>query len=402
MSKRYLITYKEQKINTKTASNLLEMSEQDFDAGIGMLAEGRMQEDTPVHLDKLSISVVSLEESEVKKLSAKDEILAIEEDVEVRILGFESENEEEENQRVLAHLKEGELAEQVLWNIEHVKAPDAWAEGIDGSGINLAILDTGIAAHPDLVITGGTSFVSDVTNPSYDDQNGHGTHCAGIAAGRRGLNGVYGVAKNCNLFAVKVLNQHGSGSFSSIFAGMNWCIENEIHVASMSLGANSVPSVAAANAVKNCQDNGVTVVVAAGNSYQSAFPWVGTPANSYMQGDVAASPIAVAAVDRNNQVAPFSSRGAQHNDPRWNQVNVSAPGVNIYSTYLNNGYKVLSGTSMACPHVAGMAALIYQKHSGHVSPHTVKQKILNTAHNLGPAPYPNEAYGFGLIDCSGL
>lgn len=395
MSKRYLVTYKESKIDFKGALSILEMEESEFQVGTNLLSEGKMAVGSPVHLDNLGITIIDLDELDVERLSAKSQVLAVEEDTEAKILGFEPEDASETVKKILGALKDGDP----VWNIKKVKAPEAWALGIDGKGINLAILDTGIAAHSDLVISGGANFTADTTTPIYQDENGHGTHCAGIAAGRNGLNGVYGVAKNCNLYAVKVLAKSGSGSFSSIFAGMNWCITNNMNVASMSLGSSSAPSAAAATAIKNCQSNGVTVVVAAGNSYGSIFPWVCRPANSYIANVPEASPIAVAAVHQDNIIASFSSRGSQNNSPNWNQVNVSAPGVGVYSTYLNNGYKVLSGTSMACPHVAGLAALVYQKYPG-VNPQMVEGKIVTTATNLGSSPYPNEAYGYGIINCN--
>lgn len=398
MSKRYLVTYKESKIDFKGALNILEMEESEFQVGANLLAEGKMAEGIPVHLDNLGITVIDLDELDAERLSAKSEVLAVEEDTEAKILGFEPEDAAEIVKTILGTMKDGEVTATPVWNIQNVKAPEAWALGIDGTGINLAILDTGIAAHLDLVISGGANFTSDITTPVYQDEHGHGTHCAGTAAGRKGLNGVYGVAKNCNLYAVKVLTKSGSGFFSSIFAGMNWCITNNMNVASMSLGSPSVPSVAAATAIQNCQDKGVTVVVAAGNSYGSTFPWVCTPANSYTVNVHQASPIAVAAVDQNNIIASFSSRGAQNNSPNWNQINVSAPGVGIYSTVLNNGYGVKSGTSMACPHVAGLVALLYQKYQG-IKPQMVEGKIVTTATNLGTGPYPNEAYGYGIINC---
>ncbi|MCG8373463.1 MAG: S8 family peptidase [Balneolales bacterium] len=398
MSKRYLITYAEKKMDFAGALGILEMDEARFESGMKLLAEGKMEEGSPVHLDHLGITVIDLEESEVTRLSAKSEILAVEEDMEVTIQGFIPEDSVELAKEILGSKKSGAVATTPVWNIRNVKAPEAWAVGIDGTGINLAILDTGIADHPDLVISGGANFTSDNTTPVYKDENGHGTHCAGIAAGRNGLNGVYGVAKNCNLYAVKVLGKSGSGSFSWIFAGMNWCVSNNIQVASMSLGAKAGPSTAAATAVENCQDNGVTVIIAAGNSYGTSFPWVCTPANAYKANVHEASPVAVAAVNQSNNIASFSSRGSRNNTPDWNQVNVSAPGVSIYSTYLNNGYTVMSGTSMACPHVAGLAALVYQKYPG-VQPQMVEGKIVTTATNLGSSPYPNEPYGYGLINC---
>ncbi len=353
--------------------------------GVSFMATNEtIEEDDAIHFENMAISSLSLDDEEASELLARDGVLAVEEDTEMNILGYKV---DEETDVAIA-------ASPNLWNIDMVKAPQAWANGITGAGVNLAILDTGIAAHPDLVISGGISFVPGVV--SYNDGNGHGTHCAGTAAGRNGINKVYGVAKDCNLYAVKVLSDAGSGYTSWIIAGMDWCVKNEIQVASMSLGGSRAPSIAYANAVKNCEDNGVTVVCASGNGFRSSFPWVGSPANSYMPGEPNASPIAVGAIDSNKKIAAFSSRGTNSAD--WNPVTVVAPGVSIYSTYLNGSYATLNGTSMACPHVAGLVALVYQRFQG-TTPNSATNTVSNTAENLGSSPFPNDAYGYGLIDC---
>lgn len=379
MKKRYLITYSNKNIDYSKISSLLNTPKESIFEGMSFLEDENDLDNETLHFTALGISSAVLAESNARELSEKDEILAIEEDAKMYILGFPSDVvKDEEN----------------LWNIDMVKAPEAWKKGATGKGVNLAILDTGIASHPDLVITGGVSFVSGVT--SYNDGNGHGTHCAGIAAGRNGLNKVYGVAKDCNLYAVKVLADNGEGIVTSIIAGMNWCIENKISVASMSLGGPFGPTVAYNTAVKECQEKGVTVVCASGNGFLTVFPWVQAPANSFIRRDGSSKPTAVGAIDKNKTIASFSSRGTKDND--WNPVSVVAPGVEIYSTYLNDGYKTMSGTSMACPHVAGLAALLHQKNPD-ATALEIKACILSTANILGDKPIPNTPYGYGLINC---
>ena len=369
MKKKYLITYADRTIERPNVMSILGVPEarmkksEEFN-----LANSIEDDESIVHFDKMGVSLAGLSDQEKDDLSNKSEILSIEEDLEMHILGFASEAKTMETVST---------ASANLWNIELVKAPEAWANGITGAGVKLAIVDTGIAAHPDLVIAGGVSCVPNVS--SYNDGNGHGTHCAGTAAGRNGLNKVYGVAKDCSLYAVKVLADSGSGATSSVISGLEWCAQNKMQVASLSLGSSSNPSVAYAAAIKNCQDNGVTVVCASGNEYQSNFPWVASPANSFTSGDVNASPVAVGAVDRNSLIAYFSSRGT--NTDNWNPVTVVAPGVDVYSTWLDNGYNTLNGTSMACPHVAGLAALIIQK-LGAVTPSQVNRKYLQLRQTL--------------------
>jgi len=279
------------------------------------------------------------------------------------------------------------------WNINLSRAPQAWRRGITGRGVKVAVLDTGISRHPDLTIRGGVSFIPGVT--SYNDGHSHGTHCAGIIAAKNNFYGVVGVAPGASLYAVKVLSDAGSGSMSGIIAGLNWCISNRMHIASMSLGGKSGPRVAYAQAIRRAQTSGVTVVVASGNSFGRSFPWVCSPANSIIQGSPTASPISVGAIDRNCRIAPFSSRGGRNRI--WNQVDVVAPGVRINSTVLRNGYSPKSGTSMACPHVAGAAALVKQRY-GNISPLQIKSRLQRTARDLGRRGY-DTTFGSGLINC---
>lgn len=388
MKKRFLITYKNRNISRSNASNILGIPSEKLYEGVSFMAESNIpKEDDMLHFDKMGISSAGLTDEQVVILVNNQEVLAVEEDLEMQILGFEP----EEQTVSTFETKENEI----LWNIELTKAPQAWRKGITGEGINLAILDTGIGPHPNLVLAGGVSFVDGVK--SYNDGNGHGTHCAGTAAGRKGINGVYGVAKDANLFAIKVLGDNGSGYSSWIISGMEWCIQNNIHVASMSLGSASPPSIAYAEAIKNCEDNGVTIVCASGNGYQSNFPWVASPANSFNVNNSNCIPLAVGAIDQNMTIAHFSSRGTRNTN--WNPVNVVAPGISIYSTYKDGKYRILQGTSMACPHVAGLVALVKQRHPNYTS-HQISQTIMQTTQQIGLMPIPNEAYGFGLIDCN--
>ncbi|MFC2457526.1 MAG: S8 family peptidase [Prevotella intermedia] len=281
----------------------------------------------------------------------------------------------------------------IPWNIKMVKAHRAWARGYDGYRVKVAVLDTGIDYdHKDLCVYGGVDFSG---SESYMDYNGHGTHCAGIIAAREHRKRIVGVAPRAKLYAVKVLDDKGYGNTSDIIAGMEWCVNNGIQVASMSLGGAHAPSVAYRNAISRCQLNGVLVVAAAGNSANSDFSWVCAPANSAQAKTWSTSPIAVGAVDRRKQIAYFSS-GGQKCLP-WNPVGCVAPGVNVKSTYLDNENVEMSGTSMACSHVAGLAALLCQRWNSHDVYKIKKQLLLGTFHSHA---YPPSTYmGFGLINC---
>ncbi|OXM16714.1 S8 family peptidase [Paenibacillus herberti] len=234
---------------------------------------------------------------------------------------------------------------RIPWNIQRVGAPAAWKKTL-GRGIRLAVIDTGIGPHPNLTVAGGANVIS---GSSYRDDNGHGTHVSGIAAGRGRSGGPLGVAPGVSLYAVKALDNKGLGSLSSILDGLEWCIKNRMKVVNMSLGTDSgTKSPALQRVVKRAHKNGIVLVAAAGNSGKNSGG-IDIPA-------VYPETIAVAASGRSNQIAEFSSRGKG--------IELTAPGDSICSCWLNDGYKTESGTSMSTPHVAGGAALLLAANPG--------------------------------------
>lgn len=270
------------------------------------------------------------------------------------------------------------LAETIPAGIAQVKAPAAW-DASRGKAIRVAVLDTGIdGTHPDLAANfrGGVSFVPGETAA---DGNSHGTHCAGTIAAALNGSGVVGVAPAASLYAVKVLSNAGSGQWSYLIAGINWCITNRMHVLSMSLGGNTAPA-----ALKAMCDaafaRGLLLVAAAGN-VSVAPQAVGFPAKYK-------SVIAVSAIDGTNLIAPFSSRGVE--------VDLCAPGVNVLSTIPGGGYGTKNGTSMACPHVAGAAAVAWGSHR-FANNLTIWNLLASTADNLG-TPGWDPFYGYGRVD----
>jgi subtilisin len=251
---------------------------------------------------------------------------------------------------------------------------------ISGNGIgsvdaDIAIIDTGIdLTHPDLNVYRHTTFVAG-TNSGNDD-NGHGTHVAGIAAAKDNLQGVVGIAPGARLWAVKVLNSTGSGAISTIIAGIDYVTQhaNEIDVANLSFGCQC-HSNALDTAIHNSITAGITYVVAAGNSASDAGAF--SPAN---HPDV----IAVSAIaDSDGKCGGLGPSTKYGNDDTFASfsnygpaVDMDAPGVNIYSTYKSDSYATLSGTSMASPHVAGAAALYKSSHI-EASPSEVKQVLIS-------------------------
>lgn len=266
-----------------------------------------------------------------------------------------------------------EKATELPWGVNKVNAPAAW-DYTQGDGVKVAVIDTGIDYnHPDLKANyyGGYNVVKQNNDP-LDDQ-GHGTHVAGIIAAVKDSKGVVGVAPKAKLYSAKVLDSNGSGQYSWIIEGIQWAVDNKMQVINMSLGGPS-GSDALKAAIEAAYKAGITIVCAAGND--------SGPVNYPAKYDKA---IAVSASDINNKIASFSSRGPE--------IDFIAPGVSIYSTYKGGVYKSLSGTSMASPHVAGLAALAIS--SGAKTPQEVKEALKKAASSIGLSA--NEE-GNGFID----
>ena len=234
----------------------------------------------------------------------------------------------------------------------------------DGSGtvnVDIAIIDTGIdLKHPDLNVYKQKTFIRGTR--TANDDNGHGTHVAGIAAAKDDSNGVVGVAPGARLWAVKVLDRTGSGSISSIIAGIDYVTQNaaQIEVANMSLGCKCT-SVSLDAAITNSVAAGVTYAVAAGNNAEDASSF--SPANNP---DVITVSAIADSDGRCGGLGPSTSYGADDTFAAFSNygptVELAAPGVNIYSTYKDGSYSTLSGTSMAAPHVTGAAGLYKASH----------------------------------------
>lgn len=230
--------------------------------------------------------------------------------------------------------------DEIPWGVARVNAPAAWPK-TQGAGVRVAVIDTGIdASHPDLHgnVAGGYNAVIFGGSDSFMDDNGHGSHVSGTIAAAKDGKGVVGVAPMARLYAVKVLDKNGSGWMTSVARGIVWCARHDIQVANLSLGAPR-GSFLVHMALKYAKSKGVAVIAAAGNS-SGHVEWPG----AYT--DVT---LAVAASGPDDQIASFSSRGKE--------VAFIAPGVGIKSTVLGGGYDSWDGTSMATPHVTGLAAL---------------------------------------------
>jgi thermitase len=227
------------------------------------------------------------------------------------------------------------------WDMAKIQTPEAWDVTTGSPTITIAILDTGVDLdHPDLAnkIISNIKFSNSATT---DDVYGHGTHVAGIAAAmtNNGI-GVAGLGYSCSIVNVKVLDDNGMGAYSWIVSGIIWAADNGADIINLSLGAPYASS-ALEDAVNYAWGKGVVIVAAAGNNGDTTPMYPAYYTNC----------IAVAATDANDARASWSNYGD------W--VDVAAPGVSIYSTLKDNSYGYLSGTSMASPHIAGLAALVF-------------------------------------------
>lgn len=274
------------------------------------------------------------------------------------------------------------------WGVAHIFTDVAHASGNKGTGMKVAILDTGIDYnHPDLAgnYRGGYDFVFNDNDPYDDNRFSHGTHVAGIIAAEENGVGVIGVAPEAELFAVKVLDGGGFGREDWIIAGIEWAVLNGADIINLSIqGPHSQGLKDACDAAYNA---GVLLVAAGGNSLAGGGP-VKYPA-AYD------SVIAVTGTDPSDLPGYFS--------PIGDALELAAPGVDVLSTVAGGGYDYLSGTSQAAPHVTGAAALFMlfntedMNGDGLVNNKDVRLLLQSTATNLGDAG-KDKIFGYGLVN----
>jgi len=279
---------------------------------------------------------------------------------------------------------------QKAWGVNRIEAASVHAENIKGTGVKVAVLDTGIDYnHPDLDANykGGINIVDSGLSADPFDHNGHGTHVAGIIAAEHNSNGMVGVAPEVSLYATKVLADDGRGHVSDVIAGIEWAIANDMDVINMSLGL-SQDSLSLAEVCARAYDSGVLLVAAAGNTGSHFGGQVVYPA-------LYPSVIAVGATTADD-VLYFSSASGP-------DLELVAPGGAIYSSLNYGAYGTLSGTSQAAPHVAGVAALILSaglgdvNNDGAVNSRDLRLQLKNTVFDLG-VPGKDDVYGIGLVD----
>lgn len=229
-----------------------------------------------------------------------------------------------------------------LMNIEELRG-----KGITGKDVTVAIIDSGCSNHDSLKnrIIGGRNFTSEGTADDYTDYNGHGTHVAGVISAEENSQ-FKSIAPEANLLICKVLNKNGQGSLNSVVDAINYAISCKVDVINMSLGS-SKGTDAMHNAIKNAIDNGISVVCASGNSGDS-----NANTDEIMYPACYEEVVEVGAIGKDYKISEFSNSNKY--------VDVVAFGEDIMSTYLDNSFQSLTGTSMATPMITGTLALLLQ------------------------------------------
>lgn len=266
------------------------------------------------------------------------------------------------------------------WGVDRIDA-DLVHPFTKGAGVKIAILDTGVDLdHPDFRIAGSISLIPGIA--TADDDHGHGTLVAGIIAALDNGIGTLGVAPEAELYAVKVLNEYGTGSLGVIQSGIEWAIQNHMNIINLSMGSTMEWPVTVQDTLKKAYDAGILVIAGAGNggTAEGTTNCIWAPARY--------SPmLAVGATDESDNRLAESSTG--------DALELMAPGNNAYSTTRGGGYGTLNKTSAAAAYATGIAALMIA--GGSISNSQVRQILKDTARDLGVTGRDNQ-YGYGLVN----
>lgn len=297
-----------------------------------------------------------------------------------------------------------DAGQETTYGLAQVSAPDVWQGlGTRGDGASVAVLDTGVdPEHPDIELAadGWIEFTpeGEVADTDPSDQDGHGTHVSGTVTGGAESGVHIGVAPDADLYHARVFSEPGGGAtFAQVVAGMQWAVESNTDVINMSLGASGF-FADYIEPVQAAKDHGTLVISSSGNDGPDTS---GSPANVY-------DSVAIGATTDQETVAGFSSGEQVYTPDSWEEPpeqwptwysvpNVSSPGEDVLSAATGGGYTLLSGTSMAAPHAAGIAALMKSADSS-LTPHQIEQLLEDESVHPAGSPTPDTRFGVGITD----
>lgn len=314
---------------------------------------------------KQSYAVSLMTQSDADNLEAEQEVLAVEKDIKVMA-------NKVKNGRKMIRKKE---KADIRWNMEMIKHDTEETESVDEK-VKVAILDSGIDYANDIEIAKSIDLVSDEeVNPLFIDITGHGSSVAGVIAAKENEEGITGINPNVELYSAKILDNENAAPISRVIEGIYWAIDQKVDIINISFGTKT-KSVALEKAIQDAYESGILIIAAAGNTgseieYPAAYKEV----------------MAVGAISSSGESSDFSANG--------DELEIVAPGEKIESTGGFGGTVVCSGTSMAAPHVVGVASLIWQKDKS-VTNEFVRNLLNASANSYGD----KEQYGNGLIDAN--
>lgn len=234
--------------------------------------------------------------------------------------------------------------EIIDYGVQMVGAPLEWGETM-GENIKVGVIDTGVDYNHIELKNRIKDGINTIDGSDFCDNNGHGTHICGIISAEKNGVGVIGVAPKADLYVAKAFDKDGTSNFAAIEKAINWMIDRKVNVVNMSFSSTAGGKIYT-QLIHRLYQNGISIICAAGNQGEQGYNTIGYPARF-------AETVAVSAVDINKNIASFSSKG--------NSAEICAAGIDIYSTYLDGGYAVLSGTSMAAPIITGAVAILQGK-----------------------------------------
>lgn len=316
-------------------------------------------------MQKESVAVCKMTGSQAQTLQERDDILRVEKDSTIKANG-------KRHKRQVVKMKQSKLKKE--WNMAMIRR-DVNDTVSTKDKVKVAVIDSGVDFGNDVELKGFIDLVPGYEEclPYYTDITGHGSAVAGIIAAEKNGKGITGINTNVELYSARVLDENNSAPTSRVIEAIYWAIDHNVNIINMSFGMKE-DSQALHNAIKDAYNAGILLIAAAGNTSQVEYPAA--------YGEV----VAVGAVDSDGVVCDNSAKG--------DEIELVAPGEKIASTGAFCGELVCSGTSMAAPHVTGLASLLWQKDMN-MSSDFVRSLLKASANNYGD----EKSYGYGLIDC---